>query len=138
MKKKLFIVLIFLIFLISFSSGAINPYPPFCAHQGYQVTEDRYCDFGDGTKCSLEEFYKGYCGTEYQKEFPCVKEGNHVFSFEECCEGSEPYIEFGIVGQPSCEKTGFLSGWMQPEILVIFVVTILIIAGFLYMQKKKK
>ncbi len=110
-------VIVFLITVlglgIGLSEAAMNPYPPFCENQGYIVIQDNgtgYCDFGDGVKCELREFYDGKCGQEYNTgNFECVKEGKPVFSFDECCEGLEPTpMQCGLTfwaGQTMCRKS---------------------------------
>jgi hypothetical protein len=103
-------MVIFVITVLSlrYSEAAMNPAPPFCAHQGYNVTErengTQYCDFGDGNKCEIWQFFDGECGNEYRKDFPCVKEDQFVFSFEKCCDGLEPYLKCGMVGQTKCRQ----------------------------------
>ena len=118
--KKLYAVgivgmVIFVITIQSlrYSEAAMNPAPPFCTRQGYNVTErengTQYCVFGDGNKCEIWQFFNSECGSEYKKSFPCVKEGEFVFSFDKCCEGQEPSFmgcaTAMIVGQPHCRKS---------------------------------
>jgi hypothetical protein len=97
---------------LRYGEAALNPYPPFCEHQGYKITTTangtQYCDFGDGNSCEIKEFRDEECGAKYIKEFPCVENGP-VFGFEKCCEGKEPsFMGCGIhflIGQPSCRNS---------------------------------
>mgnify|MGYP006422047283 FL=1 len=115
MKK--IIVLIIFILLISTVFAAMEPTSPYCEHQGYTVDQrgdsrdTYYCIFDDGSECLTGEFYAGYCGQEYVKDFPCRQEGEVFFpEFEECCEGLESSNGWFhmTVGQPQCvEEKGF-------------------------------
>jgi hypothetical protein len=109
----LLVIFVVTFFWIGTTEAAMDPAPPFCEHQGYTVTErvngTQYCDFGDGNMCEIWEFYRGECGEEYNTgNFPCVKEGQTVFLFEECCKGLEPssHTLCGAVieGQPHCRQ----------------------------------
>ncbi len=111
-------IVLLVIFVLTFlgigtTEAAMNPALPFCEHQGYTVTgefnDTQYCDFGDGNKCEIWEFYNGECGQEYNTgNFPCREENQLVFHFEECCEGLEPSSHTlcgnPVTGQPSCKK----------------------------------
>lgn len=120
-----------MVFVLTFlglgtTEAAMNPAPPFCEHQGYSVSEEngtQYCDFGDGNRCEIWEFYRGECGEEYNTgNFPCVKEGKPVFYFEQCCEGLEPHLACGMVGQPSCRKIPGIFAKIWEAILCLFGV----------------
>lgn len=106
----IFLVIFVFTFLgIGSAEAAMNPAPPFCERQGYSVTPrengTEYCDFGDGNKCEIWEFYNGECGKEYSTgNFPCVEEGNPVFNFDQCCEGLEPHLKCMYVGQQTCRQ----------------------------------
>ena len=103
------VLVIFTFFGTRNSQAAMPPAPFFCERQGYSVIQENtttyYCDFGDGNKCEIWEFYRGECGQEYNTgNFPCVEEGEPVFHFDKCCEGLEPYLKCGMIGQARCRK----------------------------------
>lgn len=115
---KQIISLIVFILLISTVFAAMEPSQPYCEHQGYtyeergdKLPENQYCIFDDGSECLTGEFYAGYCGQEYVKDFPCRQENEHFFpQFEECCDGLESSNGWLIktIGQPQCvEEKGF-------------------------------
>lgn len=121
------LLVIFLVtfFGIQYTQAAMSPAPPFCENQGYTVTErvngTQYCDFGDGNRCEIWEFYRGECGEEYNTgNFPCVEEGQPVFHFEECCEGLEPHLECNVAGQTQCRKIPNIFVKIWEAILCLF------------------
>lgn len=143
--KPLFFIL-FLIGIFLFSSicvqGAMEPSVPFCKNQGYtaeQINDKIYCVFDDGNKCEIWSFFRGECGVEYVKEFPCKPLGEIVFKFEECCEG-KPYLPPMHVGQTSCTPfSERLKGNLKYSPLHwfgILVIVVLIIIGVLKISKR--
>jgi len=134
MKRFFVLFILFLVFLSVFVFGAMDPYTPFCEHQGYKVEvseEGTYCVFDDREKCDLTDFFDESCGAEYKKEFSCVEEGNPVFGFEQCCFGSTPYLGFGAIGQPFCKNILF-----QPEVWLIILIIVAVV--LFYIKRKKK
>lgn len=103
MKLKYIIITLGILLSLSFISAAMDPAPAYCEHMGYELQENYSCSFGDGNSCGLRDFYMGDCGQEYVKEFPCRKQGEAVFHFEECCGTLKPYLTTGFVGQTTCQ-----------------------------------
>lgn len=142
--KKLILFLV-LVFVLPFAFAAMSPYEPFCEHQGYKIEIEehkQYCVFNDAERCELNEFYKGECGAKYVKGFPCVEEGNLVFHFEECCEGSEPYLKPNYIGQAACKKVSVFEKaemifYMPIGWFIILLVIIAIIIGAVFYLKRK-
>lgn len=82
-----------------------------CLQRGYDVSYNQkenktYCIFPDGEKCLLEEYNDGVCGSEYKIENYCIKEGDPVWDKNKCCNGLEPYIPVGVIGQSTCQPIG--------------------------------
>ena len=109
MKKKFLLIGLITILLIPFVYSAMDPSISFCEHQGYKWEHKEgyragVCIFDNGNECDLLEFYRGTCGQEYRKEFPCRKKGELVFSqFEECCPGLKRFLPPGMIGQSTCQ-----------------------------------
>ena len=150
MKRGLIILLLGLL-VVPTVFAALNPVLGFCEHQGYEVDFGSYengsayslCVFDEENKCDMDEFYRGTCGQEFKKEFPCRKEGEIVFSqFEECCEGLKPYLPAYTFGQSSCQPFSerFVGNlkynplyWVLGLVILIFIIIIIVRA-----LKKKK
>ena len=122
-------VILLVIFVFTFlgmnaAEAAMPPAPFFCERQGYSLMEEngkQYCDFGDGNKCEMWEFYRGECGQEYIKgDFPCVEEGQPVFNFDQCCEGLEPHLKCGYAGQQTCRHKPNILAKIWEAILCLF------------------
>ena len=97
MKLLLLVVLI----APSLSYAAIDPkYAP-AYERGYEVFGDSVV-FPDGSKCLLEAFNDGRCGTMWMDVDFCVAEGRYVWNEENCCDGLEAYLPEGYTGQAKC------------------------------------
>ena len=119
MRKHL-LILALLLSLSVFTMGAMNPVPAYCQHQNYTFNDSEYrCYFTDYTSCPGKAFYNGSCGQEFVREIPCREEGEPVFSqFEDCCDGLEPFVEYGAIGQTTCvpEEEAQTSIWKKIKI----------------------
>lgn len=94
------------------ASALPNPSAAFCEHQGYAYKmegadgNNASCYFNENEKCDAWQFFRGECGVEFLKEFPCVEEGKEVYAdFEKCCKGLTSYSSKKVIGgQPTCIK----------------------------------
>ncbi len=134
-----FLIIITMMALVSTPThAAINPDLVICERYDMTLQEEisaggdeyLFCAKDDGTVCSIEDVYGGFCGEEYLPHLACVTEGNHVFDqFEVCCEGLVPYLPDGFSGQPSCKKINktqeFFGQLVDLPIFWIIVVAVL-------------
>lgn len=81
--------------------AAINPLYQECMQRGYTVDGDS-CVMPDGSKCFLEDFNTGACGSEFFEKEYCVPEGEYVWDGP-CCEGLVPYLPDDVAGQATCQ-----------------------------------
>ena len=109
----------------------------------YSQEGEVYVILDDNVKCKFMEFVYEGCGKEYTEKLPCVKEGEFVWPFEHCCDGSEAYNYPGYVGQTGCVNISEIER-IENEIIYnqrIFLIisTIIILAiGFLIFYIIKK
>jgi len=102
-----------------------------------------FCVLNSQITCDSYAFFRGECGQEFRKPLPCVKEGETVFKqFEDCCEGTRPYLRRGTVGQPTCQRLSkgfFTNNIISVSTLIgIIIVLVLIALVFFLIIKKKK
>jgi len=151
--KKLIILALLLVAYATIVQAAMEPSRPYCEHQGYtfdegnQTPNTMYCVFNEENKCHSMDFFKGDCGQEFVREFPCRLEGEHMWpQFEECCEGLIPSNQkhkgyWGkmmlAIGQPNCQPIpNFFDRYLKYSLL--FWLTVLAVFVFIFFRVYKK
>lgn len=94
--------------IVNAQSVITPPIAAFCEDRGYtvEITDiSTKCIFPSGESCDLIEFYSGTCGEDFQKEpISCRKEGEHVYSFEQCCESLVAESDNFVLKAPVCKQ----------------------------------
>lgn len=117
-------------------SASMDPRYKDCMQRGYQIENNfdqgvSYCVFDNGSKCLIDEFNYGECGSEFMIEDYCVAEGDSVWDKDKCCPGLKPYIPNNMVGQQSCQpKNSQYFYW------IFGVIVLVIVFAFLHIRRK--
>ena len=113
MKKTICLVILSLLFPYSVTFAAADPELKECIQRGYETEYSQdgntsYCVLPDKSKCVLEDFNNGTCGTQYKNEDYCVAEGGLVWDTNKCCADTEAYLLPYHLGQTSCVKISMI------------------------------
>lgn len=115
--------------------AAINPVYKECSQRGYAISGGE-CIFPDGTSCPLEEFNSGTCGSAFKTQDYCVRQGQHVWDSDKCCEGLRPYLPEGVAGQATCEP--YFSAAAGDVYLAAGILIIILILAYVFAKKKRR
>lgn len=102
MKRLCLLLLLLMPFALSLSA-AIDPIYKECMQRGYSVDGD-YCVFPDESRCLLDSFNEGVCGSKWLTDDYCVEEGEQVWDANRCCDGFIPYVPDGHDAQSTCQS----------------------------------
>ena len=101
--------------------------------------------FFENEKIPYPDFIYQYDGRDYIENMPCVPEGKHVWRFEYCCEGTEPYLEPNRVGQSRCAEVSASQKFQDritrltsdPSLIISIVILLVIVAAGIFFSVKK-
>jgi hypothetical protein len=120
--KKILLILIFALFLLpNISNAQIKPVNKECLQRGYDA-EEGYCIFPNGTKCNIQEFNNGKCGSEFMTTDYCVEEGNFVWEKDKCCKGLKPELH-RAVGSDTCQPSNIGKAiWIYSLLILLLII----------------
>ena len=94
---------------------------------------ENYVVLNNDVKCGYYNFISGNCGNEFLVD--CVPDGEHVWQFEECCEGKS-YLPYGFLGQPSCRDFIYRFKNDLKYNPLYWLISLVILVGIIYLIYK--
>ncbi|MBU0756624.1 MAG: hypothetical protein KKF44_01035 [Nanoarchaeota archaeon] len=120
----------------------------YCTGMGYQfeldATRRAWCYYPDQSRSDAIQFFQGKTGNEYVRPFPCVVEGDEVWTFQTCCKGLEPYARSNertrCVNYSGLEKAAnrVIFGRFEGIIFGVFVIALMATGILLLIYGRKR